>query len=98
MCGTTSGMIYTNLTRLLQEFGSDQDRLGCAAPTLSAIGASVVGFCRGSASVPRGFVTSELGTTSMQEQNCDGVAAVEYDRSFPFQLGQQCSSATQPHL
>ena len=48
--------------------------ISCMAQTITA-DTAVLGFCRGSASVPRGFVSIELGATDHDSQ-CDNTAAV----------------------
>ena len=56
------------------------------------ISSSFLGFCRGSASVPRGFVSVELGA----ETRCEITAAVvDTGRAGPL-MGDQCDSL--PHV
>ena len=56
---------------------------------------SVVGFCRGSASAPRGFVSAELGAET--EPQCENTAAVvDTGRDAPLIMGDQCESM--PHV
>ena len=63
----------------------------CTNQTTSA-DSSFLGFCRGSASVPRGFVSVELGA----ETQCENTAAVvDTGRTAPL-MGDQCDSL--PHV
>ena len=55
---------------------------------------SFLGFCRGSASVPRGFVSVEFGAGTQSQ--CENMAAVvDTGRATPL-MGDQCDSM--PHL
>ena len=55
---------------------------------------SLLGFCRGSASVPRGFVSVELGAET--ESQCDNTATVvDTSRGAPL-MGDQCDFI--PHV
>ena len=54
----------------------------------------VLGFCRGSASVPRGFVSVELGAET-HSQCEDTAAVVDTGRAAPL-MGGQCDSL--PHV
>ena len=65
----------------------------CTDQTISA-DTSLLGFCRGSASVPRGFVSVELGGDS--ESQCDNTATVvDTSRGAPL-MGDQCDFI--PHV
>ena len=63
-CGTSSGVMHTSLTDLLQDFGSDQSLSGCIVHQTVTDDSTIIGFCRGSASIPRGFVSDEVGGSS----------------------------------
>ena len=65
------------------------DTIICTNQTISE---SFLGFCRGSASAPRGFVSVELGAETM----CENTAAlVDTGRIGPL-MGDQCDSL--PHV
>ena len=65
----------------------------CMDQTISA-DTSLLGFCRGSASVPRGFVSVELDGEI--ESQCDNTAAVvDTGRGAPL-MGDQCE--LMPHV
>ena len=64
---------YDSLRDFLQHSGTNDDAVTCTTYTISA-DTSVLGFCRGSASVPRGFVSVELGAYTQSE--CENTAAV----------------------
>ena len=51
---------------------------------------TILGFCRGSASVPRGFVSSEVGASDGSE--CDNDAAVVDIGKYAPMLGEQCDT------
>ena len=54
----------------------------------------LLGFCRGSASAPRGFISAELGAET--EPQCENTAAVvDTGRDAPL-MGDQCESM--PHV
>jgi hypothetical protein len=56
--------------------------------------AFLIGFCLGSASVPRGFVSVELGAETQSQ--CENTAAVvDTGRATPL-MGDQCDSM--PHV
>ena len=78
----------------LGDFALDNNEtIICMDQTISA-DSSLLGFCRGSASVPRGFVSVELGGET--ESQCDNTAAVvDTGRGAPL-LGDQCDSM--PHV
>ena len=70
------------------------DLLTCTSPPTST-SSFLVGFCRnGSASVPRGFVSVELGAETQSQ--CENTAAVvDTGRPTPL-MGDQCDSM--PHV
>ena len=78
----------------LGDFALDNNEtIICTDQTISA-DSSLLGFCRGSASVPRGFVSVELGGET--ESQCDNTAAVvDTGRGAPL-MGEQCDSM--PHV
>ena len=63
----------TNLMDLLRDFGStsDQSLSGCTVQQTVTADSTIVGFCRGSASVPRGFVSDEVGASNNRGSNRD---------------------------
>ena len=66
----------------------------CTNYTTFSADTSVLGFCRGSASVPRGFISVELGAETQSQ--CENTAAVvDTGRPTPL-MGDQCDSM--PHL
>ena len=81
------------LTAFLRNFGINVNTFTCANQIIST-GSSVLGFCRGSASVPRGFVSVELGAQS-QSQCGNTAAVVDTGKAAPL-MGDQCDS--QPHM
>ena len=90
-----NGRVYNNLTSFLGDFRSDAAAINCTAQ-LQAIAddIAVLGFCHGSASVPRGFVRSvEIGAAAHESQ-CDHTAAVvDSGKDSPL-LGDVCDSRT----
>ena len=89
-------MNYTMLSDLLGDFAliDNNKTLMCMEQTLMSTDTSILGFCRGSASVPRGFVSIELGAETQSQ--CENTAAVvDTGRAAPI-LGDQCDSL--PHV
>ena len=81
------------MTAFLEHSGSSGDTVTCTDYTISA-DTSLYGFCRGSASVPRGFVSVELGAATQPQ--CEATAAVvDTGRAAPL-MGDQCESM--PHV
>ena len=93
----SSGMNYTSLSDFLGDFALDNNSsiLECMdQEKISADPSSFLGFCRGSASVPRGFVSVELGAETQSQ--CENTAAVvDTGRPTPL-MGEQCDSM--PHV
>ena len=91
----SNGMNYTNLMDFLGDFALDNNEtIICTDQTVITADTSLLGFCRGSASVPRGFVSVELGGET--ESQCDNTAAVvDTGRDAPL-MGDQCDSM--PHM
>lgn len=54
-----------------------------------------LGFCRGSASVPRGFVSVEVGAGSAASECQNEAAVVDSGKESPM-IGDQCD--TSPHV
>ena len=83
-------MHYQNLMQLLQTFGINQvDHANCVHA--SADTQSVLGFCNGSASAPRGFVSVEVGA-NVTTSECRSVAdVVDSDKESP-KIDEQCDS------
>ena len=52
---------------------------------------TILGFCRGSASVPRGFVSPEVGARD-ESDKCDNDAAVVDIGKYTPKLGEQCDT------
>ena len=92
-------MNYTSLTDFLGDFAPyDNETIMCVNQTLISTNTqaseSILGFCRGSASVPRGFVSVELGAETQSQ--CENTAAVvDTGRAAPL-MGDQCDSL--PHM
>ena len=87
----SNGMNYTSLSDFLGNFEIDNTLPVC--DTISS-DPSFLGFCRGSASVPRGFVSVELGAETQSQ--CENTAAVvDTGRATPL-MGDQCDSM--PHV
>ena len=88
-----SGEFNASLTAFLERSGSSGNTVTCTNYTISA-DTSLFGFCRGSASVPRGFVSVELGAETQSQ--CENTAAVvDTGRAAPL-MGDQCESM--PHV
>ena len=51
---------------------------------------TILGFCRGSASVPRGFVSVEVGASDGSE--CDSDAVVMDIGKYVLMFGEQCDT------
>ena len=80
-----SGDISTRLTAFLENFRISSNAIikSCASLTVSS-DTSFLGFCRGSASVSRGFVSVET------QSQCESTAAVvDAGRTAPL-MGDQC--------
>ena len=92
-CGE-SDEVYASLIAFLEHSGTNVDMVTCTNYTISA-GTSVLGFCRGSASVPRGFVSVELGAETQSAQCENTAAVVDTDRAAPL-MEEQCDSM--PHV
>ena len=89
-------MNYTSLTDFLGNFVPDNNNIDlCMDHTIISSNTPVLGFCRGSASVPRGFVSVEVGTEMSQPQCENSAAVVDTGRAAPL-VGNQCESM--PHL
>ena len=92
----SNGMNYTSLTDLFGDFAliDNNKTLTCMEQILMSTDTSVLGFCRGSASVPRGFVSIEVGAETQSQ--CENTAAVvDTGRAAPI-FGDQCDSL--PHV
>lgn len=89
-------MNYTSLIDLLTDFVlvDNNQTLMCVNQILKSNDTSIFGFCQGSASVPRGFASVELGAET-QSQCENTVAVVDTGRTAPL-MGDQCDS--QPHV
>ena len=90
----SNGMNYTSLTDFLGNFAfvdSNKTLMTlCMEEMLMSNDTSILGFCRGSASVPRGFVSVELGAEAQSQ--CENAAAVvDTGRAAPL-MGDQCDS------
>ena len=95
----SNGINYTSLSNFLGDFALSLDNNimldnECVDQDIISSDTSVLGFCRGSASVPRGFVSVELGAETQSQ--CENTAAVvDTGRPTPL-MGDQCDSM--PHL
>ena len=95
----SNGMNYTNLIDFLGDFApydNETIMIMCMNQTLISTNTSesILGFCLGSASVPRGFVSVELGAET-QSQCGNTAAVVDTGRAAPL-MGDQCDSL--PHV
>ena len=89
-------MSYTGLTDFLGNFALHNNAtIVCMNQTITFANSSFLGFCRGSASVPRGFVSVEVGAKMSQPQCENSAAVVDTGRAAPL-MGEQCESM--PHL
>ena len=89
-------MNYTSLTDFLGDFAfidSNKTLMTlCMEEMLMSNDTSILGFCRGSASVPRGFVSIELQVGAEVQSQCENTAAVvDTGRAAPL-MGNQCDS------
>jgi hypothetical protein len=86
-------MNYTSLTDLLEDFAIvDNNKTlsdTCMEEILMSNDTSILGFCRGSASVPRGFASVELGAETQSQ--CENTVAVVDTGRAPL-MGDQCDS------
>ena len=92
VCNTSGGR-FDSLSAFLEPYRIIQsmvnDLLTCTSSPIST-SSFLVGFCRGSASVPRGFIGAET------QSQCENTAAVvDTGRPTPL-MGDQCDSM--PHL
>ena len=89
-------MSYTSLIDFLGNFALHNNAaIECTDQTITFANSSFLGFCRGSASVPRGFVSVEVGAELSQSQCENSAAVVDTGRAVPL-MGEQCES--RPHL
>ena len=91
---STSGELSTRLSDFLGHSGINDDTITCTNYSISA-NTSVLGFCRGSASLTRGFVSVELGAETQSAQCENTAAVVDTGRAAPL-MGDQCDSM--PHV
>ena len=89
-----SGAKVDSLSTFLGGFRINQNSINDVITCTGSSDTSVLGFCRGSASVPRGFVSLELGAETQSQ--CETTAAVvDTGRATP-PMGDQCDSM--PHV
>jgi hypothetical protein len=87
-------MNYTSWSDFLRNFAIDNTPTVCANQDIISADTTVLGFCHGSASVPRGLVSVELGAETQSQ--CENTAAVvDTGRATPL-MGDQCDSM--PHV
>ena len=87
-------MNYTSLSDFLEDFAINNTLAVCENQDIMSADSSFLGFCRGSASVPRGFASVELGAETQSQ--CENTAAVvDTGRATPL-MGDQCDSM--PHV
>jgi hypothetical protein len=88
-------MNYTSWSDFLRNFAIDNTPAAvCANQDIISADTAALGFCCGSASVPRGFVSVELGAETQSQ--CENAAAVvDTGRAAPL-MGDQCDSM--PHM
>ena len=84
-------MNYTNTIQFLNKgFGiNEMDQTNCTLANVDT--QSVQGFCQGSASVPRGFVSIEIGANGTMSE-CRSVAAVVDSGKESPKINEQCDS------
>ena len=83
-------MNYTSLSDFLEDFAIDSTLTVCTDQDIISADPSFLGFCGGSASVPRGFVSVEFGAETQSQ--CENTAAVvDTGRPTPL-MGDQCDS------
>ena len=89
-------MKYSSLRNFLKIFEliDNNNIITCMDQAISA-DSSFLGFCQGSASVPRGFVSVELGDETQSAQCENTAAVVDTGRAAPL-MGEQCDSM--PHV
>jgi hypothetical protein len=88
----SNGRNYISWSEFLKNFAIDNIVAVCANQNIISADPSFLGFCRGSASVPRGFVSVELGAETQSQ--CENTAAVvDTGRAAPL-MGDQCDSMT----
>ena len=85
-----SGVGFTDLSAFLGNFRISDNLITCTNKTIS-VDTMLLGFCQGSASVPRGFVSVELGAGK-----CNNTAVVVDTGRDALLLGDQCESV--PHV
>ena len=89
-----NGRVHNSLTSFLGDFRSSA-KISCTSQAAITADTAVLGFCHGSASVPRGFVSVEIGATETESQ-CDNTATVvDSGKNGPL-LGDVCDSL--PHV
>ena len=100
MCVKSGAKEFDSLSTFLGDFEINQnmtnDVITCTSPPISADSPDppLIGFCGGSASVPRGFVSVELGAETQSQ--CENTAVVvDTGRAAPL-MGDQCDS--RPHV
>ena len=86
-----NGVGFTSLPAFLGNFRISDNLITCTNETIS-VDTMLLGFCQGSASVPRGFATVELGAGK-----CNSTAVMmDTGRDAAPLLGDQCESV--PHV
>ena len=89
----TNGRNFTNISAFLQEFRVNT-MISCTGQNIFADSAAL-GFCGGSASVPRGFVSVEVGADDGESQCSSEAAVVDSGKKAPM-TGDQCDNL--PHV
>lgn len=91
-----TGSNYTTLVNFLGNFGVNEV-INCMEQNLIITAEStILGFCRGSASVPRGFISVEVGASDGSQCDTDAAVHVVDAGKYAPMLGEQCD--TLPHL
>lgn len=83
-----TGKTFTTLMDFFGNFGVNEV-IDCMEKIITAE-STILGFCRGSASVPRGFVSVEVGASD--ESQCNSDAAVVDTGKYAPMLGEQCNT------
>lgn len=89
-----AGRNYSSLTNLLGDFKVNE-MINCPGQSIAFDTAVFLGFCRGSASASRGFVSVEVGADNNQFL-CESNVYVVDSGECIHTIGEQCDSL--PHL
>lgn len=90
-CAISNGISYPNTTQFINKVFSINQVNNPNCGLASAETQSVLGFCRGSASVPRGFVSFEIGPNGTVSECRNGSDVVDSGKKSP-KINEQCDS------